>query len=465
MKLSKRQLLPLIGIILLIIALPFSVNLVQKAQKYLTKAFGQPANIVVDANIVLGPLPRPWLALAQGGEEKNTLFSGVTSEVKALQPQYIRIDHLYDFYNVVNKNGDTISFNWTEMDKVVDQILQMGALPFLSLSYMPPAIAQNGDILSPPNNWADWSQVIQATIQHYSGKNERNLNNVAYEVWNEPDLFGNWRIGGQKDYRTLYLYAIKGANRVQNTNAFKIGGPSVTAPYENWVDGFLNYTVQNKLRIDFYSWHRYSTDPEKFLDDINKVDTWLFQNAGYTLQKYMTEWGSVSDGSPLHDSNFDAAHTVATIANLLQRVDLAFTFEVKDGPGPAGKQYWGRWGILTNESGGSIEKKPRYYALALLNRMSGKRISLKGEGTWVTGFASQDGSETNIILANLDPDNKHYEAVPLTVNNLSNGNYSYKETFLSGEGRSLNETVTNGTLQKQISFSANNIVVVELRKI
>ena len=49
-----------------------------------------------------------------------------------------------------------------------------------------------------------------------------------------------------------------------------------------------------------------------------------------------------------------------------ERLDRAFLFELKDGPGPS--SYWGRWGILTSDD----KPKPLYYALeAYQNRPPG----------------------------------------------------------------------------------------------
>lgn len=454
----------IIFLILAIIALFASLFLVNQAVRFFSKAKGIPANILVDPSINLGPLIPIWQVLAQGGEEKYP-FDHIIQDITALKPKYIRIDHLYDFYNVVKKENGKLIFHWKQLDKIVNQILQTGALPFFSLSYMPPAIAQNGDITAPPVNWNDWSVVVQETIQHYSGKDQGNLTNVIYEVWNEPDLFGKWKIGGKSDYRLLYKYAVIGATQAQNTNSFKIGGPAITAPYKTWVDGFLEFIVENDLRLDFYSWHRYSLQPEKFLEDINKIDTWLFKNAGLTLEKYLTEWGSLSENSPLHDTDFDAAHLVATVRQLLQRTDFAFIFEIKDGLSPSKEKYWGRWGILTHEGAGPIEKKPKYYALELLNKMTGNRINLEGEGTWVSGFAAKDSNTIKIILSNLDFAGQHFETVPLTIINLENGNYFCQESPLKGMGKTSTETVSSGTLKKDLLLSPNNIVVVELRKI
>lgn len=462
-KLKNKEIFSLIIIFILLITLPLALSLVSKIQFYFGQALGQPANIIVDVSVDQGKIFPIWQALAQGGEEKNP-FDQIIQETTDLNPRYIRIDHIYDFYDVVKKENGQLSFNWIRLDQVVNQILQVGAKPFFSLSYMPPVIAQGGDILNQPTEWQEWAAVVKETIQHYSGKNQLNLTDVAYEVWNEPDLFGNWKIGGEKDYRLLYQYAVIGANQTTNTNPFKIGGPSTTAPYQVWVDDFLDYIKDNHLRIDFYSWHRYSLDPSNFLDDINRIDTWLFQNAGYSLEKYVTEWGSVSENSSHHDSQFDAAHLIAVIRQLIQRADLAFIFEIKDGPSPEGKKLWGRWGLLTHESAGSIEKKPKYSALQMLNKISGSRINLEGESAWVTGFATKNKGKVTIILVNYDQHESHFEKVSVTINNLENGSYSYQETFLFGPGRQLFEEVTDGSLKKEIPLSTNNFVVIELNK-
>jgi len=183
------------------------------------------------------------------------------------------------------------------------------------------------------------------------------------------------------------------------------------------------------------------------------------------LAKFITEFGSVSENSPYHDSSFDAAHLAATIRQLLQRIDLAFTFEIKDGFSPEGKKFWGRWGLLTHEKAGEIEKKPKYWALPLLNKMTGNRISLEGEGDWVTGFAVKESSKVKIILVNLDEKGQNFENVPLTIKNLENGDYHYQETFLVGAGKKTSENITDGTFKKEVSLSTNNIVVIELTKI
>lgn len=373
------------------------------------------------------------------------------------------IDHLFDAYGVVNgaRNGQ-MTFDFSKLDALVNDILSTGAKPMFSLSYMPPIIS-SGDVTDLPVNWFDWQEVVKATIEHYSGKNHLNISDVYYEVWNEPDLFGQWKTYGKKNYLQLYEYAVKGAAAAQNVNDFKIGGPAIAAFYKNWFEEFIKYVYENHLRLDFLSWHKYSLQPQAFLDDINFIDALLTSHYGgfYLLPKFISEWGSDPENSPVHDTEFDAAHLVAVSRQLLSRVDLAFIFEIKDGPDPSGKDFWGRWGLLTNEKA-SLQKKPKYYALNLLQNMKGQRLNVTGEGTFVTGFGAKTENSYKVILVNYDQEGKHNETFPVIFAGLTPGKYQFSQTDLYGKTIITNETVTGDNLIKTIFLAANNLVFLQL---
>ncbi|MFH1841124.1 MAG: hypothetical protein ABH807_03160 [Candidatus Shapirobacteria bacterium] len=454
----RQSLLLIIALFSLFLLLRFLPSLV----KYLTKASGQPADLVIDSAQTGEFLAPFWQALAQGGEEKMP-FTNILPEIRALQPQYIRLDHLYDFYRVAQKNSQgQLIFNWSELDALVADLRAAGALPFFSLSYLPPEITTDGQITSPPADWNDWSQIVQKTIEHYSGKNQQNIPNVIYEVWNEPDLFGQWKIGRTPDYLQLYHYAALGAAKARNVHSFKLGGPATTAPYSGWVTPFLDYVQKNHLRLDFLSWHRYSADPRQFAQDLLNVKLWLADHERRDLAIFMTEWGSDPENSSWHDTNFDAAHLVASVRHMLGLVDLAFTFEIKDGPSPESQKYWGRWGLLTHQLTGSSEKKPKYTAFLLLNHMRGRRLNLTGEGDWITAFATQENTTLRLLVANLDPRQRHFENVPLRIINLKNGTYQLQQTYLEGINRQEKITITNNALSEHLPLTANNLVLLEL---
>jgi hypothetical protein len=455
-------------IFFLLIILPFLVMGVQVVRDYSGRAYVvEPANIVIHADQVTGPLPHNWQALAQGGEEKGVrMLENVIPKVAELQPRFIRIDHIYDFYDVVNVLPDgALIFNWTELDKTVCDILQTGAKPFFNLGYMPETLSQDGTLIGAPKNWHDWQIIVQKTIGHYSGDTicgeglDENLVDVYYEVWNEPDLetFGKWSIhGGTKDYKLLYYYAVKGAEEAVTNRTYFIGGPAITAAYQNWFQLFINYVDAYNLRLDFLSWHHYGSDTNSFARDMKQIDYWLSDEEYEKyrqLPRIISEWGFDSGTNPLSETNIAAAHTVSAIRYLVEEnLEMAFAFEIKDGPIP-------RWGILSYD--GTI--KPRYQALQLLNVLGNIRLQVEGEGSHVKALASRKPGSVSVVLVNYDLENQHSEIVPFAIEGLTPGDYTLTRNSLDSVPDSTFTRVDEtGRYAELVPMEANSIVTFEL---
>lgn len=452
-----------LALILIIVALPIAIFLVSKVTYFFNHASGVNANLVIDAGSSYAVTTTVWRNLAQGGEEKGRQLLPVLGNLKKLYPEYIRIDHVFDSYDVVSKNGGQLQFNWTELDETIGDIRSVGALPFISLSYAPAALT-GGSIVDNPTNWSDWEYVVQATIQHISGKNGLNLSGVYYEVWNEPDLFGGYKMGRDKNYLDLYYHSAVGAVRATGTNAYKFGGPATTALYQSWVDGLANFAVKNNLRLDFYSWHCYSTDLAKFEKDYIDAGTWLAKYPALkNTELIISEMGPDSENNPVYDNYFGAIHALATLTLLENNARRAFTFEIKDGPGNT--QYWGRWGLLTHEKFGTPVEKPRFKALQFLNRMVGNKVNVAGEGAYVKSFARNDGTTIRTLVVNYDPKSAHDEAVPMTFTNLPDGSYKFTRSDFSGNVKEVTFSVDNGIYITTQVFTPNTAAIFELTKL
>lgn len=431
-----------------------------KIYEFITRATGEKANITINIDSNLGSMPRPWRNIAQGGEGKDWRMTPIISRVKALHPQYIRIDHIYDFYDIVHKDGGSLSFHWGAFDAIINDILATGAKPYISLSYMPPAIAVNGNIVGKPEDWNEYSLVIQRTIEHLS--RDRGITDVYYEVWNEPDLFGKWKTYGDTNYLTLYSAAAQGAARVQNAKTFKFGGPATTALYKNWFDDLTKFALSNNLRLDFFSWHRYSQNIEQFQNDVTQATTWMKNNPQLAnMELNITEWGHDSENNKGYDTSYAAAHTAAVATELIDSITKAFVFELQDGQSPEGKTYWGRWGLFTNASVGSTAK-PRYYALQLIDQIGNTRLQMLGKGTWVKGMAAKDNDVVSIVLANFDTAGLNSETVPVTLTNITAKTYTLDGSFLDGTRLSQTLQVQNGQLQFSVPMSPNSVVFLKL---
>jgi len=166
----------IVVIIALVIFAPLLVAGIAGIMALATRASGTKANIVVDANVPMESISTKFYhAFAQGGEEANDMIAPINAETKALTPKIIRIDHIYDHFDVVSGSSGNLSYNFDKLDQIVNTIISTGAKPLLALSFMPSVIAKDGSIINIPNNWDDWAAVVKRTVEHYSGKAGKNL--------------------------------------------------------------------------------------------------------------------------------------------------------------------------------------------------------------------------------------------------------------------------------------------------
>lgn len=438
----------------------------KQVQNLLSFAAPRKAQIEVKTDVKTASAYTSWSNFAQGGEEPPPMLASVIPPLANLSPTYVRIDHIYDSYSVVERQGSGFRYDFQRLDQTVNDILKTGATPFLSLSYMPSVFTSTGSIIDAPSNWNDWKDLVRTTIEHYSGKNNKNINNVYYEVWNEPELpqFGSWKLEGTKDYRLLYFHAAAGAQEAENVNQFFIGGPSVGSYYQNWVDQFLSYCLQNNLRLDFYSWHRYAKKPDIFATDSRKIRQNLQKYPAYaTIPLVLSEWGIDSENTNNSSSPASAAFSISSAASFYKDINLAFVFEVKDGPPPEG----GKWGLITHEKNPNqkLFLKPRYHAFAALSKLKGDQLQVVGEGTYVSAIATASTANgLTVVLSNYDPAGKNVENVPITFTGLPPAAYKLRYTYpLDRESDGEYELVTtDGTLAKSFLMPASSILLLQL---
>lgn len=435
--------------------------------KFVREFFGQAApeysNIQVYTNSIVGTYERPWRNLAQGGEDDEWRLEPLTSQVKALNPQYIRIDHVFDFYNIVQGSSGNLSFDFSKLDVMLNDILATGAKPYIALSYMPPELS-GGDITGAPQNYTDWQIMVQRTIEHVSGT--RGISDVYYEVWNEPDLFGGWKYYGSKNYLTLYSYASIGAKSARGVKPFKLGGPATTGFYKNWIEALVEAADKYNFKLDFVSWHRYHTDVDQYRDDMIEIRDLMREYPQYesTLEYHITEWGHDSENSAGYDSNYSAAHTVAAAIEMVGVVDKAFTFEIQDGKDPNGQEYWGRWGLFTHPDFGT-KAKPRYWALRMLDRIPNQRVQLLGKGSWVKALAGKNYNDNiEVVLANYDQKGNHGENVPITFVDIEPGSYTITKELNNGRVFTENVATTEAKLKTGLYMPTNSVGYVTLQK-
>lgn len=464
---TPKPIIVLINFIVLVIFLPLLLYGVYQISTLYSRASGTTANIAVDSTVSIGKIDNSFYhAFSQGGEEQTDMISTILPETTALRPKLIRIDHIYDNYDVVSGSRENLVFDFSRLDAAVDSILRTGAKPVLSLSYMPRVIAIDGKIVNPPIRWEQWTEIIRTTIEHYSGKNGKNISSMYYEVWNEPDLkqFGGWSL---TNYLTLYHYAAIGANTSQNVNQFFFGGPATTGLYKTWIIAL----IKSGDRLDFLSWHSYLKNPLQFTADHNALLSWLTDYPRlFLIPKLITEFGFDGSKNILYSTQYAAAYTAAVIRQMIvAHPDYIFSFELKDGPDQTDGS---GWGLMAHENFDKT-KKPRYYVYNYLNQIQGDILQLTGEGTWVTGYAAKNNDTIRLLLVNFDQQNtNHLESVPVKITGLRLGRYLSKLTYLfhgscaidnppSGKPAIQMES-TDGSLLNTICLPTQNMAIWEI---
>ncbi len=448
-----------ISTLVLVIGLFAGVLLVQSVVSFRGKAAGQPANLTVDVSKTYNDALNSWQFLSQGGEEKGNSLHAVVPFVQKLHPQYIRVDHVFDFFSVVSStNGENLTLNWTNLDAYLADIRAVGAKPFIALSYTPHEFNQKDTDMPNP---ALWNKLVKATIEHISGKNGLGIADVYYEVWNEPDLFGAYKTYPPKDYRDLYVATSNAALSATNVLPFKLGGPATTSLYQNWFDALVALQKDRSVKFDFFSWHEYGEDTGVLEQNIAKTILWKAQSGLPNLELFVTENGIDAANNPAYDDTLAAYHTLSSVARSADKINGLMSFEIKDGPGPT--QKWGRWGLLTHEKFGAPLIKPRFSALEFLNQMaSGARLAVSGGGTYVSAFARQTNGVSRIMVVNYDPEAKHVEAVPMTFTGISATKFLFVRQDFLGNTTKILVVPTNGTWNTVQYFKANSASIFEI---
>lgn len=194
-------------------------------------------------------------------------------------------------------------YDFTWLDKVIDNLLSRGILPWFNVGYGNPIYmvdAPNPTAVGcVPLYYGDevlkaWKNFIRALTEHYKERV------THYEIWNEPDLEHFWypKEPNGAEYSEFINITAQIIREIQQKA--KIGA-AVSSPYNfDFIDAFLKNV--RKENIDFLSYHTYSTVPEfryakimshlrRRLNENGFSDVELWQGeAGYPSWAYEGHW-------------------------------------------------------------------------------------------------------------------------------------------------------------------------------
>ncbi len=331
----------------------------------------------VDASLPVGAIHRVWemvgserlsqitMGMDQFGNEIGVEFlESIRRAHDDLGVKWIRAHAiLHDDLGVVRREPDgTLMFDFSRIDEVYDQILEVGVRPVVELSFMPEALASDPSktvftyrgIISPPSDWREWHLLIRSLVEHLVER--YGLEEVAkwpFEVWNEANLEVFWS-GTRNEYFRLYDEAALAIKSV--SSRIKVGGPSSAAC--EWVEALASHAKAAQVPLDFVTTHTYGNLP---LDLRPALDRYGFGD----VPIYWTEWGVGSTHfGPVHDSVAGAPFVLLGYEAVQDRLDFLAYWVVSDHFEELGRPprlFHDGFGLL---SVGNL-RKPRYWGVHL----------------------------------------------------------------------------------------------------
>jgi xylan 1,4-beta-xylosidase len=369
----------------------------------------------VEAAAIEGQLDRPWRPMI-GSEHLSLLLSDdlvggrpVGSELRdALRLVHERIGvstvraHgiLCDDLRVYREIDGEPVHDFSGVDRVYDAVMEIGLRPVVELSFMPHDLAADPTktvfgydaIVSPPRDWSRWSALIRALTAHLVER--YGLDEVrerwSFEVWNEANLEVFWS-GTPEDYLRLYDETVQAVRSVDPR--LVVGGPSSAAA--EWVDLLLDHVETSGTPVDFVSTHTYGSPPLDVRPILARHD-----REGTTI--WWTEWGPTPQhGHLVGDTVFAATFLLDGMHSSMGRIDALSHWVASDHFEELGRPprlEHGGFGLLTV---GNL-RKPRWWALELLERLGESRIAVTmhgdGAGSLVDCIAARDDTGCTGVL-------------------------------------------------------------------
>src|SRR6266498_3245327 len=193
-------------------------------------------HIELDVAQATKPVDR-FFDLSVGSDFPGTLIRDdsqghLKTAVDELGFRYIRFHAIFhDVLGTVRvENGKNV-YDWTNIDKLYDNLLARKIKPFVELGFTPNAMKSSenkifywqGNTSHPiPAAWKDLVDGFVRHIEQRYGQDE--VRTWFFEVWNEPNLSGFWEGADENAYFQLYDLTSNTVKAIDSN--LRVGGPS-----------------------------------------------------------------------------------------------------------------------------------------------------------------------------------------------------------------------------------------------
>ncbi len=429
-----------------------------------------------------------WRKMIGISRASDLLLAKVQEMLKDLRKdvrfQFVRLNGiLSDDLMVVNrwKNG-SLRYDFTYVDLVLDFIRSINMKPFLSLTFMPRALAKYpdhyfaGSLTSEPKSISEWAESVSVLMKHLERRyGISEISSWPVTIWHEPDTPAEIYGFSSEDYfRSFYLETYRVLHSV--CPGIRIGTPTnffIPGKEDKiWLIEFLKWNLENDCLPDFLSFSYYDTALENreggrsqkefgfarpliLRTDANGLPAFL-QHVRREIRSlglkdfpiFIAEWNSSpSQQDLLNDTCYKSCYIVKNVLGNRDQVSAlsywSLTDLIKEAPMEP-DMFHGGTGLYTANG---IPKAARH-AYTLLSLLGDEYLT-SGEG-W---YATKKGDEIRIMLFNYQHFSKLYSRgerfdmtftdrytpfspekgmdIHLHISDLDNGTYQIRESSVN----------------------------------
>jgi hypothetical protein len=386
-------------------------------------------NITVQPDSNLGPVPSGLIGLSQGGGMSD-YDDATATKLKEGRFQWFRMDNILTPVLTKNDSG-TLIYDWADFDRRLDFIYKIGAVPIFAASYMPLPLdaVPNDDRQSAPSDYKQWENLCYEAARH---ARERATPVTYWEVWNEAN--SGWiKAGphdtGSADFQKLYnaalgkeepdheivrrfeayakLYQATARGVVRGDSNAKVGGPALASgPFEKsefghcshgkgFARGLMRWCHQEKLPLDFVSWHEYFQSPDVIAKEADAFRSYLreFPELNASVKSFMiTEWNEAWWPDRPQDHELGAAWCANGMirAMIPNRIDKPCLFYVKQ----RDLHFRGDWSIIMAEN----RPKAVFNMARVFNSLSGHWLNVDGADDDICAVAAWDAQQSRLAI-------------------------------------------------------------------
>ena len=350
-------------------------------------------------------------------------------------PYHVDIPKVFPDFNADPE--DPSAYRFSQTDDLIQAIYECGAEPMYRLGVSIEHYRETIYAVK-PEDFEKWAEICVHVIRHYNEGwcNGFHYNIRFWEIWNEADGGKNmWTGGTAQDYYELYSTATK---RIREAcpNVLLGGYAGCTVRNEAFMAGFFEHIRANHCPLDFFTWHCYTGDPERLVEDAAIARDYLRRYGYPDAISACDEWNYIdgpSDWECMHTAasherrkamfermrNHEGAAFVATSMIRMQNseMDMACYYD-----GQPHMLFCGLFDLYAM-------RMKTYYAFAAYNELYDlqKQLSVQGEPeNGLCTLAAGSASQACVLLVNRKPSE---DEVRIAFENLGDKKHWIAETI------------------------------------